>query len=130
MTSSNLKKLLKKYGLHIEFAPIEREGYLAGNIVIVNDNATDDEIENVILHEVGHAKNDPTIVGSYQELGSAHACSEHGANAYMIAERVREYVALGNDPNLANYVDIAINLGLKDYEEVKKELMKYTNSTY
>lgn len=130
MTNSNLNKLLKRYHLELCFLPIEGEGYLVGKIVVVNNSLTEFEIENTILHEIGHAKYDPDVVGDCTSLPSAHSCSEHGANSFMIHEKVKEYVALGNDPDTANYVDIAVSLGIKDFDEVREELLRYSNNTW
>lgn len=32
---------------------------------------------------------------------------------------------MGNDPNEANYVNIAVSLGIGNYDEVREELLRY-----
>ena len=34
-------------------------------------------------------------------------------------------LALGNEPDEANYVNIAVSLGISNYDEVREELLKY-----
>lgn len=104
---------------------MDRDGYLVNGVVFVRENLSDEQIEKVILHEIGHAKNDPSIVGNYKYIGSAHSCSEHGANNFMVHENIKQYVALGNEPDEANYVNIAVGLGINNFDEVREELLKY-----
>ncbi len=118
-------KLLNKYHLKLKFLPMDRDGYLVNGVVFVRENLSDEQIEKVILHEIGHAKNDPSIVGNYKYIGSAHSCSEHGANNFMVHEKIKQYVALGNEPDEANYVNIAVGLGINNFDEVREELLKY-----
>ena len=61
-------KLLNKYHLKLKFFPMDRDGYLVNGVVFVRENLSDEQIEKVILHEVGHAKNDPLIVGDYKYM--------------------------------------------------------------
>lgn len=123
--TSNLDRMLKEYNLKLMFGPFHGEGFLVGNVIFVNENISEENIETVVLHEIGHAHNDSSIVGDYTKIPSAHCCSEHEANNFMIHEKVKEYVALGNDPDQANYVNIATSLGINDYEGVRAELLKY-----
>lgn len=123
--------MLKKYHLKLKYLPIERHGYLIhakGNKpdkLIVNESLSDYEIENVILHEIGHKKHDDKNISNYKDDYSVRIHSEYGANDFMIHERVKEYVALGNEPISSNYIDLANCLGTQDYTKVKKELSKY-----
>ncbi len=43
----------------------------------------------------------------------------------MVHEKIKQYVALGNEPDEANYVNIAVSLGISNYDEVREELLKY-----
>ena len=122
---SHLRMLLKKYHLKLKFMPMDRDGYLVHCVVFVREKLSDEQIEKVILHEIGHAKNDPSVVGDYKYIGSAHSCSEHGANNFLIHEKIKQYVALGNEPDEANYVNIAVSLGINNFDEVREELLKY-----
>lgn len=122
---SHLRMLLKKYHLKLKFMSMDRDGYLVHSVVFVREKLSDEQIEKVILHEIGHAKNDPSVVGDYKYIGSAHSCSEHGANNFLIHEKIKQYVALGNEPDEANYVNIAVSLGINNFDEVREELLKY-----
>ncbi|MCZ3664976.1 ImmA/IrrE family metallo-endopeptidase [Lactobacillus gasseri] len=122
---SHLRMLLKKYHLKLKFMPMDRDGYLVHGVVFVRESLSDEQIEKVILHEIGHAKNDTSVVGDYKYIGSAHTCSEHGANNFMVHEKIKQYVALGNEPDEANYVNIAVGLGINNFDEVREELLKY-----
>ena len=64
-------------------------------------------------------------MGDYKYIGSAHSCSECKANNFMVHEKIKQFVAMGNDPNEANYVNIAIGLGINNFEEVREELLNY-----
>lgn len=129
--NSHLSELLKEYNLAIKSLPTHGQGFLArtkGNIpdqIVVSENLSDEQIEKVILHEIGHAKNDSSVVGDYKYIGSSHSCSECRANNFMIHEKIKQYVALGNEPDEANYVNIAVSLGISNYDEVREELLKY-----
>ncbi|MBZ4026392.1 ImmA/IrrE family metallo-endopeptidase [Lactobacillus johnsonii] len=123
--NSHLAKLLNKYHLKLAFLPMERDGYLVDGVVFVRENLSEKQIEKVVLHEIGHAKNDSEIVGDYKYIGSAHSCSEYKANNFMIHEKIKQFVAMGNDPNEANYVNIAVSLGIGNYDEVREELLRY-----
>lgn len=129
--NSHLSELLKEYNLAIKFLPTHGQGFLArtkGSIpdqIVVSENLSDEQIEKVILHEIGHAKNDPSVVGDYKYIGSAHSCSEHGANNFMIHEKIKQLIALGNEPDEANYINIAVSLGISNFDEVREELLKY-----
>lgn len=128
---SHLIYLLKKYNLHLQYGPSHEKGCIVRtpasfpDLLMVKEGLSDEETEKVILHEIGHAKNDPSIVGNYKYIGSAHSCSEHGANNFMVHEKIKQYVALGNEPDEANYVNIAIGLGINNFDEVREELLKY-----
>lgn len=43
----------------------------------------------------------------------------------MVHEKIKQYVALGNESDEANYVNIAVSLGISNYDEVREELLKY-----
>lgn len=103
---------------------MDRKGYLVGNVVFVKESLSDSQIEKVILHEIGHAKNDPDVIGDKNNC-SADTCRECGANRFMMEQKIKQYVAEGNEPDEANYANIAVSLGLADFELVREELLKY-----
>ena len=128
---TNVSKLLKKYKLKLAFAPLHCPGLIVHgkdgkpDVVVVNSELDDNEVENVILHEIGHAKNDGDVLGDYQTDDGAHSCSEHGANVFMIHEKVKQYFALGNEIQDANWLNIAKSIGTQDYLQVQEELNRY-----
>lgn len=128
---TNVSKLLKKYKLKLEFAPLHCPGLIVHgkngkpDVIVVNSKLNDDQVENVILHEIGHAKNDGDVLGDYQTNDSARSCSEHGANVFGIHEKIKQYFALGNDLDSANWLSIANALGTTDYFQVQEEIHKY-----
>lgn len=103
---------------------MDRKGYLVGNVVFVKESLSDSQIEKVILHEIGHAKNDPDVIGDKTNC-SADTCRECGANRFMMEQKIKQYVAEGNEPDEANYANIAVSLGLSNLELVREELLKY-----
>lgn len=123
--------MLKGYNLKLKYLPIEYPGYIIytpedqPNKLVVNKKLSDFEIENVILHEIGHELNDVQSDHRYKDNYRIRLKSECRANDFMIQERVKEYVALGNEPISSNYIDLANCLGTHDYVKVKKELSKY-----
>lgn len=128
---SHLKYLLKKYNLVIKYGSTHGKGYIVRtpdgypNLLVVKENLSDEETEKVILHEVGHAKNDDDVIGDYKTDTRARGSSEHKANSFMISEKIKEYASLGYDTMNANYVNLADCLGTKDYWEVREQLAKY-----
>lgn len=127
----SLQRLLKKHHLELAYLPIEGPGYLVKgkngkpDQIIVSSSLPDEKVENVVLHEIGHREKDSDVIGDYKANYKVRTISEHGANAYMIRERVKQYVALGNDAASSNYVDLANMIGTNEFGEVKKELGKY-----
>lgn len=128
---SHLKHLLKKYNLKIKYGPTHGNGYIIRtpndypNLLVVKENLSDEETEKVILHEIGHAKNDDNVVGDYKTDTRAHDCCESGANRFMVSEKIKEYVNMGYDTMNANYINLADCLGTNNYWEVREELLKY-----
>ena len=129
--NSRLKELIKKYRVEVNFIPLERNGYLLRgkngkpNLVFVNSKLSEKEAKEVIIHELGHLKHDHELAKSYKDNYKSRICSEHGANGFLIHERVKEYVDLGYDAMTANYVDLAKGIGVTDFSRVKYELSKY-----
>lgn len=128
---SHLKYLLKKYNLHLQYADTHENGCIVEtpkgfpNLLMVKSGLTDEEMEKVILHEIGHAKNDNYSHRDYKYSYVTRVVCEDCANDFVIKERVRQFVALNNEPSEANYVNLAHSIGTKDYMKVKSELSKY-----
>lgn len=127
---SNLTQLLKEHHLKAVFLPTHGKGFLirtpkgTPNQIVINSDLSEKEVENVILHEIGHLKHDDTRC-DYKDDYGVRIGSEREANNFMIHEQVAKYVALGNDILSSNYVDLANGIGTHDYNRVKSELEKY-----
>ena len=128
---SHLKHLLKKYDLVIRYGPTHREGYIVRtpdgypNLIIVQDNLTDEETEKVILHEVGHAEADDDTQKDYKDNSTTRLICESGAKAFVVHEQIKKYVDLGNDVSSANWLNLAKYIGTDNYCLVQEELLKY-----
>ena len=128
---TELKKILKESHIRLEFAPLHCPGLLVHgkdnkpDVMIVNSSYDDEQAKNVILHELGHMMYYKDVQGDYQSDDCAHTCSEHSANSFLIHERVKQYFALGNDLQTANWLNFAQSIGTKDYFQVQEELSKY-----
>lgn len=128
--SNHIKRLLKKYHLQLVYLPLISEGYLIHtkskkDLICVKDGLSDNEIEKVVLHEIGHAKNDSSVVGDYSVDYFTRVRCESKANDYMIEEMVKEEASLTYDVSNINYVDFAESLGTHNYGKVRAELAKY-----
>ena len=131
---SKLKELLKENNLSLQLLPIEGKGFIMSSptddpkdpdVIVVNSNLSDEEMEKVVLHEVGHAKNDDVSCDDYKISYITRLISENGANDFLIKQKVKQFVALNNEPLDANYVNLADSIGIDDYMKVKEELAKY-----
>lgn len=128
---SNLKELLKRYNLKVNYLPIEGKGFLIRtpsnkpDEIFINDALSDEEAKQVVLHEIGHLKNDDCTMSDYKDSYLARVHSENEANSYMVKHKIKEYFDLGNDIPTSNYVTLAESLGITDYMKVKNELSKY-----
>ena len=128
---SNLKKLLKRSNLGLAYLPIHSKGYLLRtkgdkkDYIIINESLSEEEIEKVVLHEIGHYEHDNEVMGSYKNNLRTRDISEHEANKFMLHQRIKNYLNNGYEPVNINYINLADSLGTKDYLEVKQELAKY-----
>ena len=131
---SKLKELLKENNLSLQLLPIEGKGFIMSSptndpddpdVIVVNSNLSDEEMEKVVLHEIGHAKNDDTACNDYKISYITRLISENGANEFLIKQKVKQFVALNNEPLDANYVNLADSIGTANYMKVKEELAKY-----
>ncbi|WP_304598912.1 ImmA/IrrE family metallo-endopeptidase [Lactobacillus intestinalis] len=126
-----LRLLLDKYHLQLVYLPIEGKGYIVptkGDIpdqLIVNSNLPDSEVPKVVLHEIGHYIHDDATVNNYLHDYCVRIKSESTANQFMIRELIKEYVDYGFDAERVNYINLAQNLGIKNYQDVEIELSKY-----
>ncbi|UTW39585.1 ImmA/IrrE family metallo-endopeptidase [Lactobacillus intestinalis] len=93
--------------------------------MMVNSNLPDSEVPKVVLHEIGHYIHDDAMVNNYLHDYYVRIKSESTANQFMIRELIKEYVDYGFDAKRANYINLAKNLGVKNYQDVEIELSKY-----
>lgn len=129
--SSYLRDLLKKYNLKLVYKELKSKGYIVRmpegypNFVFVQDSLSDEEIEKVILHEIGHAKYDDDTQKNYKDSYITRAICENGAKKFVVHEQVKKYIDLGNDASNANWLNLAKGIGTDDYWLVHEELTKY-----
>lgn len=102
----SIKKLLKRYNIKVECTnEIEFTARLFNTpkgMVIIMHSGMPDEMENqVILHEIGHIKNDGCQ--SYQDCRS-RIVMEKDANEYMLGKVVGDYIN-DCDPSELNSID-------------------------
>ncbi len=129
--NSRLKKMIKKYHAEIAYITLEKPGYLSRgkngkpNIIFVNSKLSDEEAENVIIHELGHLEHDHELAKSYKANYNSRIICEYGANTSLIRRKIKQYVDLGNNALDANWLNIAKYIGTDNYSLVKDELSKY-----
>ena len=127
---SHITKLLKKYHLQVFYLPISSKGYYIqtpdnqASIIIINEKLSNEEREQVVLHEIGHVKNDDDK-HDYKSNYATRIYSESGANTFLVHEQIKKYVALGNDASNANWLNVAKSIGTQNYLLVRNELHKY-----
>ncbi|OFI48162.1 hypothetical protein BG261_07725 [Floricoccus tropicus] len=123
----DIKEKLKELGITIVYTyGIDAPGlYLPENSTIyINNNLIGVEVENAILHELGHYlnKHDLTSLSS----SHLHFKQEAEADKYWINERVKEFLSLYENP--PEYVDIYRFLNVYHikncYYDVAEELFK------
>lgn len=102
----SIKRLLDRYKIKVEYTKeVEFTAQLfktPKGMVIIMRSGMPDEMENqVILHEIGHIKNDGCQ--SYQDWRS-RIVMEKDANEYMLDKVVGDYID-SCDPNELNSID-------------------------
>lgn len=128
--NDHITSLLKKYNLEVVYLPIFEKGYYIptpnnhASLIIINEKLSDEEREQIILHEIGHVKNDDDK-HDYKSNYATRIYSENGANNFMVHEQVKKYIALGNDAYNANWLNVAKSIGTQNYLLVRNELLKY-----
>lgn len=128
---SHLKRLLKKYNLKIQFGPTHGDGCVVEtpdgypNLLVVKEGLSDEQMEKVILHELGHAENDDATEKNYKTDYATRLSCESGANSFVVHEQIKKYIDLGNDASNANWLSLAKYIGTDNYCLVQEELLKY-----
>ena len=128
---SHLKDLLDKYNLLLQYGPAHEKGCIIKtpknkpNLLVVKEGLSDEETKKIILHEIGHAKNDDYTHKDYKYSYVSRLLCEDGADKFVIEEKVKEFVSLNNEPTDANYITLAKSIGTNNYLKVKYELERY-----
>ena len=125
---NHLKEMIKKYHAEVNYIELERKGYLLRgnpNMIFVNSKLSEDQAEEVIIHELGHLKHDHELAYSYKDNYNSRIICECGANTYLIKRKIKQYIDLGNNVLDANWLNLAKSIGIEDYSRVRKELSKY-----
>lgn len=106
-----IKDLLRKYNATLVYNDdLHKKGFnipinSTSNIIVVNSDLTDEEIEQVILHELGHSANDDEVIGSYKNYLVPRFKMESKANDFMLRELLEKYILTTNtDPTDINCV--------------------------
>ena len=109
-----IKDLLRKYNATLVYNDdLHKKGFnipinSTSNIIVVNSDLTDEEIEQVILHELGHSANDDKVIGSYNDYNDylvPRSKMESKANDFMLRELLENYILRTNtDPTDINCV--------------------------
>lgn len=124
-----IKDLLKKYNAVLKYNDeLHKNGFNIPvnpnlNIIVVKSNLKDEEIEQVILHELGHAVNDDKVVGSYKNYLVPRSKMEFKANDFMLKELLQSYILTTNtDPTDINCVSFleSERLSLSFEEQVRR----------
>lgn len=128
---SHLKRLLKKYNLKIQLGPTHGDGCIVEtpdgypDLLVIKEDLSDEQIEKVILHELGHAENDDDTQSDYKTNYTTRLSCESGAKSYVVSRLVKKYIDLGYDVETANWLTLAKYIGTDDHLQVQEELMKY-----
>ena len=97
-----IKDLLRKYNATLVYNDdLHKKGFnipinSTSNIIVVNSDLTDEEIEQVILHELGHSANDDEVIGSYKNYLVPRFKMESKANDFMLRELLEKYILTTN----------------------------------
>lgn len=129
--NNHFKELLNKYHLILVYKKLNSDGYIVRtphgypNFLFIKQGLADIKAEKVILHEIGHAKNDENVFGNYLTSYATRLKAESGADDFMIEEIIRENSNDEYDISHLNYVDLAQRLGTNRINKVRTELAKY-----
>ena len=113
---SKLKKLLKEYNLSLQLLPLEGKGFIMSSptddpdVIVVNSNLSDDEME------------DDCSCHDYKYSYITRLISEIGVNDFLIQQKIKQFVALNNEPLDANYINVTNSIGIADYYESKRKV--------
>lgn len=109
--NSRVTELLKEHNAVLKYSDsLHKNGFNIPinsklNLIVVKSNLPDEEIEQVILHELGHAVNDDKVVGSYSNYLVPRCKMEAKANDFMLKELLQSYILTTNtEPSDINCV--------------------------
>lgn len=109
--NSRITELLKEHNAVLKYSDsLHKNGFNVPinselNMIIVKSSLSDEEVEQVILHELGHAANDNKVVGSYSNYLAPRYKMESKANDFMLKELLQSYILTTNtEPSDINCV--------------------------
>lgn len=130
MLNRKLKQFLHDKNIHL-LSSSELHGssyYCEANgipFIIYNEKLSDEELEEAIIHELGHHFNDDDTMINYKIDSIVRDKSEHGANKYLVETYAKKYVEDVDKEN-ANYLSLANFLNMNDIDMVRDILkLKY-----
>lgn len=130
MLNRKLRQLLHDKNIHLlSSSELHRSAYYCEvmNIpfIFYDEKLQNDELEEAIIHELGHYFNDDDTMNDYIRNPISRCKSEHGANSFVVHSYAEAY-AENVDEECANYVSLANFLGYQDIDMVKDILkLKY-----
>lgn len=123
MLDSKLKQLLKEKNITLlSSSSLHGQAYYTETkgipFIIYNNSLSDSELEQSIIHELGHHFNDDPSFVNYKNDYLVRTKCEYGATYYLVDTYAKQYVEDVDKEN-ANYISLANFLNLKDVDMVK-----------
>lgn len=109
-----LKERLKELGVELVVYEMEKRGYYvpAWRKIFVNQNLSEEEMKQVIIHELKHVLDHSDYVSLYNTF-SNHSKMETEANTYMVNYMIKENEGLYNYSELIENYDIRMGYELR-----------------
>ena len=127
-----IKDLLRKYNATLVYNDdLHKKGFnipinSTSNIIVVNSDLTNEEIEQVILHEFVHSANDDKVIGSYNGYLVPRSKMESKANDFMLRELLENYILRTNteptDINCVSFLE-SERLPMSFEDSVRRSIM-------
>lgn len=96
------------------------------NLFIVDNTASEEEINKAVLHELGHLIKHTNIKELYNCAPVCRLKMEHEANQFMVNELVNDFLQDSNaDPESVNYVDFANNNHIHETDMIKQAIQNH-----
>lgn len=96
------------------------------NLFIVDNTASEEEINKAVLHELGHLIKHTDIKELYNCTSVCRLKMEHEANQFMVDELIDDYLQDSNtDPESVNYIDFANNNHIHETYMIKQAIQNH-----